>query len=91
MNAFPLSAEGGDRPVFAAFPEYQSRMRLLLDADEDFRELCADFDVVVHAYERGAHPDSGSSGTADEFHSLRIEIESEILSWLRRGYRPTEL
>lgn len=66
-------------------------MRLLLDADEDFRELCADFDVVVRAYERGTRHDSGSTDLADEYHSLRIEIESEILSWLRRGLWSAEL
>ena len=66
-------------------------MLLMLEADEDFRELCADFDVVVRAYERGARDESGSNNVADEYHSLRIEIESEILTWLRWSYESAEL
>ncbi len=84
------AADDEDRPVFAAFPEHVRRLRLLLDVDGDFAELCADFDAVAHAYQRGTHDDPALSSAADEYHSLRIELEGEILAWLRQGSRPVE-
>ena len=77
-----------DRPVFNAFPEHLKRLRLLLDVEPDFVELCDDFDAVVIAYQRSATANDELAAAADEYHSLRLELEGEILEWLRRGGGP---
>lgn len=84
------AADDENRPVFESFPEHVRRLRLLLDVDEDFAELCSDFDSVANAYRRGTQDDPDLSSTADEYHSLRLELEGEILAWLRQGRRPVE-
>ena len=76
------------RPVFVAFPEHERRLHLLLDVDAEFVELCEDFDAVVTAYEKGMHEDGALRSCADEYHSLRLELETEILLWLRQGSKP---
>ena len=76
-----------DRPVFDAFPEHLKRLVLLLDVEPEFVELCDDFDAVAIAYQRVARA-NGEMAAADEYHSLRLELEGEILEWLRRGGGP---
>ncbi len=76
-----------DRPVFRAFPQHHDRLRALLLVDEDFADVCDDFDTVTNAFHRGAHNDPELVGAADEYHGLRLELESEILGWLRSGSR----
>ena len=76
-----------DRPVFDAFPEHLKRLVLLLDVEPEFVELCEDFDAVAIAYLRVASAD-GEAAAADEYHSLRLELEGEILEWLRLGTKP---
>ena len=76
-----------DRPVFNAFPEHLKRLLLLLDVEPEFVELCDDFDAVAIAYARVARA-NGELAAADEYHSLRLELEGEILEWLRRGGGP---
>ena len=80
------TAETG-RPVFDAFPEHLKRLVLLLDVEPEFVELCDDFDAVSIAYRRVTSAD-GEVAAADEYHSLRLELEGEILEWLRRGAKP---
>lgn len=77
-----------DRPVFKAFPEHLKRLRLLLDVEQDFIDLCDDFDAVVIAYQRNATAEEDLAAAADEYHSLRLELEGEILEWLRQGGVP---
>ena len=78
-----------DRPVFEAFPEHLKRLVLLLDVEPDFVELCDDFDAVAIAYQRVVRA-NGEMAAADEYHSLRLELEGEILEWLRRGGGPRD-
>ena len=77
-----------DRPVFKAFPEHLKRLVLLLDVEPNFVELCDDFDAVAIAYRKSASANDDLATTADEYHSLRLELEGEILEWLRHGRSP---
>jgi hypothetical protein len=73
--------------VVEAFAEHAPAVERLLCADVEFARLCEDFDAVVTAYRRAS---SGElpPGVADEYHSLRLELESEILEWVRCGSNP---
>jgi hypothetical protein len=84
----PPGEQGEQRPVFLAFPEHAVRLRRLLEVDDDLNELCADFDAVATAYRRGTRDDPALRDTTDEYHSLRIELEAEILDRLRQGIDP---
>lgn len=73
MSTFP-------RPVLDAFPEHRERLSELIDSDEGFAELCDHFDEVVAAHSRAATSDQASQHShASEYHSLRLELETEIL------------
>jgi hypothetical protein len=76
---------GVDRPVYDSFPECADLLRALVRVDEQMLELCTDFDEVAAAHEASARS-SGATATerAAEFHSLKIEIEAEILDLVRR-------
>ena len=76
------------RPVLAAFPEYERQVRALVEVDPDFADLCDDYDAVVDSYRRGAAGEQSLADAVDEYHGLRLELESEILELLRRTGAP---
>lgn len=73
--------------MVAAFSEHARTVVRLLRVDPDFAQLCDDFDAVVTAYRRASSGEL-SSDIADEYHSLRLELEGEILEWVRHGSNP---
>ena len=69
-----------DRPVYRAFPEHLASLQRLAASDETVREMCEHFDAVHTAYQRSIESnDIDSTALADEYHSLRLELEGELL------------
>jgi hypothetical protein len=71
------------RPVFEFFPEHADLLQALIDSEPDIADLCADFDEVVKAQRTHAGEGTASSLVrADEYRSLRLELEADILGVL---------
>ena len=74
-----------ERPVFDAFREHLDLLRALLESDERVRDLCDDFDAVHIAYQRSVEADDEHAAVlADEYHALRVELETELLELLHQ-------
>ena len=74
------------RSVFLAFPEYSKHLPPLADRDPAIGELCDDFDAVVDAHWRSIEGESPSIARAQEYHGLRLELESELLARLQETW-----
>ena len=67
--------------VMQRFPERKSRIDKLYLNNEDFRLLCADYHVCVMTLEK-MKADAGQRVALDEYKSLKLGLEKEILTYL---------
>jgi hypothetical protein len=73
------------RPVVEAFPDFEDRLCAMLVSDATTSELGHDYDLVVEAFDRFVSSGGRTVHLAREYHGLRLELESAILSLLRAG------
>jgi len=66
------------REVLARFPESRDRICELLQADRQFRELCADYGECIAALRRFWKQDAGRGGRIEQYTELRVSLEQEL-------------
>ena len=69
--------------VVMRFPEWREDIVLLLRDDEDFKEMCLDYEEVVYFLERGHNDPKAAGQTITEHRRLMEDLEAEILECLQ--------
>jgi hypothetical protein len=67
------------RDVVARFPESGDRVRGLFQADEQFRELCADYSECMVALRRFRKQDAGRGERIEQYTELQVSLERELV------------
>ena len=71
--------------LFIRFPNLKSRIEEQLALDEEFREVCLDYEELAH-FMNSADPEKlNASNSQTELGRVMKELETEILEYLLQG------
>ena len=75
--------------IVRRFPQSETRIRILYDQDEDFRELCSDYCECLSVIQRIRRESGGSHSLLEEYCEARVNLEQELVSRLSTGRNHT--
>jgi hypothetical protein len=75
------------RLVLARFPGSEAAIRDLFEADEQFRELCADYGDCLMALRRLREQGPGRDDRIEQYAELRACLEQELLDRVAESTR----
>jgi hypothetical protein len=64
------------------FPHVRDRAVQLFEHDEDFRELCEEYQACTETTTRLESSDAAPAGVRNEYAVLRLRLERELLRFL---------
>ena len=71
------------RQIREMLHEQEDSIDLLVGKDDEFRELCSDFDDCVDALRRWSHSrEPGAGAKADEYRALLEDLMAEVRRYL---------
>lgn len=68
--------------VSERFPQVQDRAAILFDRDDDFRELCEEYQACTQTVSRLESSGAASAAVRNEYAALRLRLERELLRYL---------
>jgi uncharacterized protein YdcH (DUF465 family) len=71
-------------PVISKFPIYSDQIEELMKSDDEFANLCRDYEQIVCVIARTEKPIDRVSGMFKESLQLMSELESDIAEWLEK-------
>lgn len=65
--------------VIHTFPEFEAPIKFLVQTDENFRDLCIDYELCLKTVNEIKHDSERNSGRLAEYGDLKESLEKEIL------------
>ena len=73
------------------FPAWQSKIEQLYQENEDFQEMCQDYEEVRSLLTTWTTATEVNPSIIDEYRTLLKELEAEIMEALQTRFQPAEL
>ena len=71
-------------------PQVGERVARLFASDEDFRELCDEYEACARTITRFAAADVSSAGLRTEYAALLLRLERELLRYVEEHPEPAQ-
>ena len=78
------------RHLFIRFPNLRPRIEEQLAVDEEFREVCLDYEEIAHFMNSADPSEPRSSDNMAEARKVMKELETEVLEYLLQGPNTTK-
>ncbi len=70
--------------VLTLYPNFQEKIEFLFRFDENFRDLCADFDLCAKTLQSLSSELESNSNIVEEFWILKQSLQVEILNYVAK-------